>query len=100
MNKTILKVLIIISILIIIFGIISAIGAKNQLINDGMHNEKQYVDGTDMTTFVDGFAQVGAGFMAIIIIMYSIFIVGGIWAVYGISYLVVKIVKKHKTNNN
>ncbi len=98
MNKIILKILIIISILIIIFGIISAIGTKNQLINAGMPTEKQYVDGTDMTAFVDAFAQVGAGLMAIIIIMYSVLIVGGIWIVYGIVYLIIKIINKCKQN--
>lgn len=55
-----------------------------------------YVDGTDFTIFVNTFGEIGADLFGTFIVIYSILIVGGIWIVYGIVYLIIKIINKCK----
>lgn len=96
MNKKILRVLTIISILIIIFGIFAGIIVKNDIINTSMPKENISIDGTDVTHFSVAFTTIGAGLLGIVMVFYSIVIVVVIWAIYGLTYLITKIIRKHK----
>lgn len=63
MNKIILKVLIIISIAIILFGIFAGKSIKDQIRNEGMPTQNVYIDGSDVTAITETFAELGSGFL-------------------------------------
>ena len=99
MNKKVLKILGIISILIIVFGIICGIFIKNQLIKEGMPTENVIFDGGDITKGVELFTIVGSHLFGIVIVIYSVLIVAGIWVIYGITILIIKVIQKIKNKN-
>lgn len=93
------KILIIISIIIIGFGILSGISLTNELL-DFVPTQKFYVDGSDFS----GLAQIGGTIvsllMGITIIFYSIFIDIVILIIYGTVLIIIKIVKKIRNKND
>ena len=96
MKKIILKILIIISIAIVIFGIFAGRSVKDQVRNEGMPTQNIYIDGTDATDFVKISVEFGSGLLQTVIIGFSIFIVICIWGVYGIILLILYIIKNVK----
>lgn len=99
MRKKVSIILLIISILIIIFGFLSAKNTKDELVNKAMPSGNIYIDGTDMTAASKAFAQIGSGLLGFAIIIYSFLLVGAIWVVYGIIILVILIIKKINNKN-
>lgn len=99
MNKTILKILVIISIIIILLGIFSAISIRNELKNEGMPKQNVYMDGSNVTGIIELFVEFGSGILAFIAIIFSILVVGSIWGIYGIVILIFIIIKKYKERN-
>lgn len=87
------KILIIISIIIICLGIISASSISKELENE-LANEKIYVDGSDFSGLVRLGGIIGSQLLGIVIVIYSIFIDVLIWVIYGIVLIIIKIVKK------
>ena len=59
-------------------------------------NGNIYIDGTEMTGITEVFAEVGSGFLSIVIIIYSFLLVGAIWGIYGITILIILIIKRIK----
>ena len=100
MKKIILTILIIISILIIWFGIIASKSIKEEVRNEGIPKQNIYIDGTDVTTFTEAFVEIGSGLLGIVMIIYSILGVACIWGIYGIILLVIVNVKKYKLKRN
>lgn len=96
MKNTIKKILIIISIIIICLGIISASSISKELENE-ISNEKLYVDGSDFTGLVKLGGIIGAEVLRIVIIIYSILLDAVIWGIYGIVLIIIKIVSKIKS---
>jgi len=96
MNKVILKILVILSIIIIICGIFAGKNVKFELQNETGSIGDVYVDGTDFTDVTELFAEIGSGLLGFVIIIYSILAVACIWAIYGIALLIVIIIKKCK----
>lgn len=90
MNKIIIKILIGISIFIIAFGIIAANSIKSEI------REKSGVLENDTTDVVTGIVEIGTGLLGFAMIFYSFSAVASIWTIYGIIYLVIIIIKKHK----
>ena len=92
------KILIIISILIIGFGIIAGITIANDLLSF-LPIENFYVDGSDFSKL----AQIGGTIVSLLlgtaIIFYSIFIDILIWIIYGVVLIIIKIVKKMRNKN-
>lgn len=87
------KILIIISIIIFGLGVLSGISIINDL-SLFSPIEKLYIDGSDFS----GLAQIGGSMLSFVIgisiIFYSIFIDILIWIIYGITLIIIKIVKK------
>lgn len=96
MNKIILKTLIIISIAIIVLGVLSGMSIKNELMDTESSTNDVYVDGTNVTPFVDAFTELGSGLLNVIIVTGCILITCCIWLVYGIIILIINIVNKCK----
>ncbi len=99
MNKKIKKVLIIISIIIIIFGIISGLSVSNELVNS-TNNNNIYIDGTDVSGIVEITTFMGAKILGFVIVVYSLLLDVAIWIVYWIIILIIKIVKWLKKRKN
>lgn len=100
MKKIILKILIIISIAIIIFGIFAGKSVKDQVRNEGIPTQNIYIDGTDATAFTKTFVEIGSGLLGFAMIIYSIVVVACIWGIYGIILLIIIIIKKCKLQRN
>ena len=96
MNKVILKILAIISILIIVFGVFGALNITKELQRDSGENERIYMDGSDVTPFVDLIQTLGSMLLGAIVISYTVLIVLGIWGIYGIVFLIIMIINKCK----
>lgn len=96
MKKKILIILTCISILIIIFGIISEINIKNEVISETMPTDNMYIDGTNFTDISSASTAIGSNFLGTIVFVFSIVIVISIWIIYLLVYLVIEIVKKYK----
>lgn len=99
MNKKIKKVLTIISIIIIIFGIISGLSVSNELENS-TNNNNIYIDGTDVSGIVEITSFMGAKILGFVIVVYSLLLDVAIWIVYWIIILIIKIVKWLKKRKN
>ena len=84
MKKKITTVLSIISILIVGFGILAGGQIRNELAANTVSLNGQAI------------SELGSVFMRIVIIVYSLAIVGCIWIIYGIIILISKIIKKNK----
>lgn len=93
------KVLIIISIIIIGFGIILGISLTNELFGF-VPIEKFYVDGSDFSGLAQIVGTIVSLLMGITIIFYSIFIDIVIWIIYGVVLIIIKIVKKIRNKND
>ena len=89
------KVLIIISIIIICFGIISALSISKELENT-LPNEKIYVDGSNFSGLVQVGGVIASKLLGIVIVIYSILIDSLIWIIYGIVLIIKKIINKIK----
>lgn len=100
MKKIILKILIIISIAIIIFGIFAGKSVKDQVRNEGIPTQNIYIDGTDATASTEAFVEIGSGLLGFVMIVYSIVVVACIWGIYGIILLIIIIIKKCKPQRN
>lgn len=100
MNKIISRILIVVSIIIIVFGIFAGKSVKNELKAEGMPTQNIYIDGTDVTSVTEIFVEIGSGLLDIIMIVYSILAVICIWVIYGIVMLVLFIIKKCKEKRN
>lgn len=94
MNKIIIKILIGISIFIIAFGVFGANSFKSEILGKG---EVSKNNTTDIVTVLFEF---GTGLIGFGIICYSFSAVATIWVIYGIIYLVIKLIKKHKLKRN
>lgn len=94
MNKNIKKILVIISIIIIILGIIFGISVSNNLINSADNN--LYVDGSNFSGIVELTSFMGAKVLGFVIVIYSILLDIVIWTIYGIIFLILKLIRKKK----
>lgn len=100
MKKIILTILIIVSILIILFGIFASKIIKEQVRNEVMPTENIYIDDNDATDFIEFCVEIGSGLLGVVIIFYSVLAVACIWGIYGIIALIIIIVKKYKLKRN
>lgn len=100
MNKIILKILIVVSIIIIALGIFAGKSVKYEVKDSGMPTQNIYIDGTDATDFTEAFVEMASGLLGIVMITYSIVAVACIWGIYGIILLIVIIIKKYKLQRN
>lgn len=101
-NNKIRKILIIISIIVIIFGILSGISISNELTH-GLKNTNNTVfiiDGSDFSSSVKAFVSIGSSFIGFVVVLYTFAIVLVIWAIYAIVLLVIKAINKIKQNFN
>lgn len=87
------KVLIIISIIVICFGIVIGLSVSNELEN-ALTNENIYVDGSNFSGLVQVGGTIVSKLFIVVFIIYSIFIDVLIWSVYGIILIIKKIIKK------
>lgn len=94
MNKNIKKILVVISIIIIILGIIFGISVSNNLINSADNN--LYVDGSNFSGIVELTSFMGAKVLGFVIVIYSILLDIVIWTIYGIIFLILKLIRKKK----
>jgi len=95
-NKRVLIILAVLSVLIIGFGIFEGFSIKNEIIKESTPTENIYLDGSDVTAITTTFSELGAGMLAFGVIMYTVLIVAGMWVIYGIVLLIIKIIKKCK----
>lgn len=100
MKKIILKILIIIQIAIIIFGIFAGKSVKDQVRNEGMPIQNIYIDGTDITNLTETTVEIGSTILGIAMIIYSILVVACVWGIYGIILLIIIIIKRCKLQRN
>lgn len=100
MKKIILKILIIISIAIIIFGIFAGKSVKDQVRNEGMPIQNIYIDGTDITNLTETTVEIDSTILGIAMIIYSILAVACVWGIYGIILLIIIIIKRCKLQRN
>ncbi len=70
MNKIILKILIVVSIIIIFLGIFAGKSVKDEVKNRGMPTQNIYIDGTDATAFTEAFVEIGSGLLGVVTIIY------------------------------
>ena len=84
MKKKITTILSIISVLILGFGLFAGGQIRNELVANTVSLNGQAI------------SELGSVFMRIVIIVYSLAIVGCIWIIYGIILLISKIIKKNK----
>ena len=94
MNKNIKKILVVISIIIIILGIIFGISVSNNLINSADNN--LYVDGSNFSGIVELTSFMGAKVLGFVIVIYSLLLDIVIWTIYGIIFLILKLIRKKK----
>lgn len=101
MNKKIVIILAIISVLILISGISTGMDVIRDL-KASKITEPVYIDGSDATDVMIFFQEVGTWILGIAFIIYSIGIIAAIWIVYGIVMLIIHIVnrKKNKISKN
>lgn len=100
MNKIILKILIVVSIIIIFLGVFAGKSVKNEVKDSGMPTQNIYIDETDATAFTEAFVEIGSGLLGVVTIIYSIIGVACIWGIYGIILLIITIMKKCKLQRN
>ena len=103
MNKKIIIILAVLSLLIICFGFIASMSIQKQIINEVIPTENVYFDGENVTSATQLLGSIAAGLLGFAFIIYSLLIVVGIWIIYLVVFLIVKIVKKikkRKANNN
>ena len=84
----------VISIIIIILGIIFGISVSNNLINSADNN--LYVDGSNFSGIVELTSFMGAKVLGFVIVIYSILLDIVIWTIYGIIFLILKLIRKKK----
>jgi len=101
-KEKIRKTLMVISILIIGLGIISAINVSNELTNNlGVSDNTAYlVDGSDFSPLAEAFTSLGAMIIGFVVIFYNTCIIVAIWVIYGIILLIIKIKNKIKERKN
>ena len=90
-RKKVVKILVIISVVILIFGIILGISASNGIANE---IQTQGKNGGEFQQVIGFFGQIGAEIIGFVIICYSIFIDIMIWVIYGVIILLKKIIDK------
>ena len=100
MNKIILRILIVVSIIIMAVGIFAGKSVKDEVKDSGMPTQNIYIDGTDATAFTETFVEIGSGLLGVVIIIYSIIGVACIWGIYGIILIIIAIIKKCKPQRN
>ena len=88
MNIIIVKILILISIIIIIFGISAGKSIKDEVKDSGIPTQNIYIDGSDATALTEALLEMGSGLLGIVIIIYSFLGVACIWGSYGIILLI------------
>ena len=90
--KKMKKVATIISIIIFILGIIIIIGSVMyfEIIASTINNGKIYIDGTNFTGIISFFNGFSADILSGIPVLLSIIIIGIIWLIYGVIYLIIK----------
>jgi hypothetical protein len=85
MNKKVVYILLIISILTILFGFFAASNIRNEL-----------VSGYNETSAAFAAAEIGSSLMSVVVVSFSFFIVGIIWLVYFVINFVKRIFEKKK----
>ena len=97
MNKRkVTKILIIISVILMIMGIMTAMSITSELKESGMPKGNLYVDGSDFTALSEAFVSIGSTILGVVIGIYFAMAVVAIWIIYGIILLVIKIINKIK----
>ena len=96
MKKVILTILIIISIVIILFGVFASKNIKEQVIKEAIPTGNVYIDDNNTTNFTETFGEIGSSMLGVVIIIYSVIAVACIWGSYGIIFLILIIIKKYK----
>ena len=84
MKKIVTIILSIISVLILGFGLFAGGQIRNELVANTVSLNGQAI------------SELGSVFMRIVIIVYSLAIVGCIWIIYGIILFISRIIKKNK----
>lgn len=97
--KKVRKILIIISAIILLFGIIAGNEVRTELRPANWEVTGAIVDGSDFTAIADGVHRAGTALIGFIIFLYFLMVVAGIWGVYGIIMLIIIIVKKIRGKN-
>jgi len=99
MQRKIRKILIIISILILIIGVVSGIGIKNELI-DFVSNSNVSVDGSNFSGIVELTGVIGSQILGTLIIFGSVVLDIVIWIVYGLVILILNFINYIKTKKD
>ena len=99
MKKT-TKILIIISIVLIAIGIFAGVSVSTELSSGVGKMEDQYVDGSNFTPLLKLGVTLGAIAVGCVIGFYFALAICGIWIVYGIILLIIKIINKMKERKN
>lgn len=89
-------ILLIISVIIIVLGILIALGTSNELLNLTGADVIDSVIGERYSAIIEIFGIFGAKIVKTMIIIFSIVIDILIWIVYGVVLLCMKIIKKIK----
>ena len=93
MNKKIIIILIVLSLVIICFGFIASMNIQKQIIDESISID-------NVSTVIQLLGSVVAGLLGFAFIVYSLLIVAGIWIIYLIIFFTVKIVKKIKNRKD
>jgi hypothetical protein len=100
MNKKISTVLIVISVIIIVFGIFAGISLTTGFITVQGPIENIYIDGSDFTSAARAVTSVFSVFIGLLAVGWSVAAVACIWGIYGSVILIVWIIKKYKNKKN
>ena len=100
MNKKISTVLIVISVIIIVFGILAGISLATGFITAQGPIENIYIDGSDFTSAAQAVTSVFSVFIGLVVFGYSVVAVAWIWCIYGVVMLILWIIKKYKNKKN
>ena len=92
-SKTVKKILVIISIIILVLGIIKGINIMNNVENTASSSDLT-IDGADFSGVVELGGYIGNQLVGVITIAYSIFLDIIIWVIYGIVILIIKLIDK------
>ena len=100
MSKKIPLILAIISIIIIVLGFVSAKPIGESVINQVTPSSNVTVDGTDVTDIFQIAGVFGGMALSILIIIGSFLLVITIWIIYGITLIIISIIKWINNKNN
>ena len=83
MRKIAFRILIVISILIIGFGIFAGSNIEKEIVNNASASQAAV-------------GEISSVFMRIVILIYSLIVVSCIWIIYGVMALIISTIKKRK----